>query len=176
MKKLLLIIAFLPLMAKSQTIVIDSIIPGTISSTITGVYISTPWYVSTGTKAKVYMHSTGTFTPNTVINLGINSVTQVFGTYQKLVDSNFVWPITVNACSNSAAAFLPVSVYYGANVNYMSNKCLSTEIPELSKEQIPIKTEYYNILGQPTKEGDLLIKVEYFENGDIRKSKLFNFN
>ncbi len=165
MKKLI-IIAFLPFMLKSQTIVIDSILPKT---AMAAGYINSPWPTSLNTPVRVYTHSTGTWSPSATLILYFNSTAMITGTYQRLIDSSFVWGFKIPTCY-SMTGYFPITLASGY-VQYQVHACMVTEIDEIQKTETPIKTEYYNILGQPTKEGDLIIKIEYFDNGVIRRTK-----
>src|ERR1700752_5438721 len=164
MKKILPLLLFASLL-KGQTIIIDSILPKTF---IGSGYCYTPTFVTTGTKAKVYMHSTGTWSPTYSLTLRCNNVIQVTGTYQKLVDSNFVWPITVNYCSGTGSTWLPVNIY-ATTMYYKTHICSTTGIEDPHPPAPTIlKTETFNILGQIDPGG--LIHIIYFSNGEIKRT------
>lgn len=164
MKKLTVLLLISVSLLKAQTtIVIDSILPKTIMS---AGFIYTPWYVSLNTKAKVYMHSTGTWSPSYPLTLKCNGVNQVVGTYQQLVDSGFVWPLTVPYCSSSSSTFMPVTIY-AANVNYESHQCSPLEVKEYMQPNEIIKIETYSILGQKDDNGQ--IQVIYYSDRVVKK-------
>lgn len=128
----------------------------------------------------IYAGCNFAYTPIRSISYSSLTLIAITGVNQGYYKFNFkLAPFSV--CSNSIGA-TAYNLKMSGNpdtglqpyIGFTVIQATSAGVEELIVNNKVVKTEFYNILGQPSKEGDIIIKVEYFENGVFRRTKIIS--
>lgn len=126
---------------------------------------------------RVYCHTTGTVNPSQQLALDFNGTIVINGTYQQLIDSNYVWGFIVPVSCPGYETGVNLFIGGGQTINYPWLSCCTEDvgINEIQYNDKIISVKYTSLIGEALDEvpvNQIVIRETKYFSG-IKREKIF---